>query len=74
MYLFVIIHTLIPEKGKKVMATKMEKLLVRLIKAEMVYTKANSIVSEVVEEMPDNVTAEVDDTLKTCDEISEVNS
>ncbi len=62
----------ISEKGKKAMSVKMEKLLLRLIKAEMVYTKSSSIVNDVVDEMPDNVTAEADDILQTCDGIAEV--
>lgn len=56
------------------MAGKMEKLLLRLIKAEMVYTKAAGIVTEVVEEMPadDEGSFEADGIIQNCDGIAEV--
>lgn len=62
----------IADKKKRAMGNKMEKLLLRLIKAELVYSQARGIVEDIVDKMPEHGNADADHILRSCDEIAEV--
>jgi hypothetical protein len=60
------------EDMKRSIASRMEACYLRLVRAETAYSKASSIVTDVVEGIPDDVSADAVAILKSCDKIAEV--
>jgi len=65
------------DEDRDIMCSRMEKALLKLVRAEIVYSKSTDIVNEVAEEMPDdesapNATANIDEIIRSCDQIAEV--